>query len=257
MALNENPDSDMKISVVVLTKNNEAILGECLEALSKFDEIIVVDDNSIDNTTTIAKKYGAFVYSRNLNGDFAKQRNFGLSKAQNDWVLYIDSDELVDNKLYNEIRQGVESSEFDGFYIPRRDLFFGKELKYGEWGSTKLLRLGKKSHGQWVRTVHETWTIDGRVGMLHAPIIHFAHKTIDRFILKINRYAALHSFELQKENKKSSLLKIIFFPAFKLISNLVFKKGVLDGNHGVVFAIVMSFHSFLAWSTLYLNQRKR
>jgi glycosyltransferase involved in cell wall biosynthesis len=136
------------ISAVILTKNEEQNIGKCLESVKWCDEIIIVDDKSSDKTIDIAKEYHAKAYSHGLSNNFSAQRNFGLSKAKNEWVLFVDSDEIVSDALAFEIPNAIgltdqNSRNFNGFYIKRTDFMWGKQLKHGE-ATIKLLRLGRK-----------------------------------------------------------------------------------------------------------------
>ena len=121
----------MNISAVILTKNDQDTIKKVLESVSFCSQVLVIDDDSSDDTASIAKKMGAQVYKRKLDNNLAKQRNFGLKKAKHDWVLFIDSDELVTQELKQEIRDVLPDTEKQGFYIPRKDMFLGKKLKHG------------------------------------------------------------------------------------------------------------------------------
>src|SRR5260221_14334529 len=129
------------ISAVVIAKNEEKNIANCLANLAWCDEIIVIDDYSTDKTCVLTKKYGANIYKHHLNSDFASQRNFGLTHATGDWVLFVDADERISKPLSREILQKTEKTNYGGFYIKRRDYFLGHEIKYGETGNIKLLRL--------------------------------------------------------------------------------------------------------------------
>src|ERR1035437_6486734 len=136
------------ISVIILSKNEEKNILDCLETVNWADEIIIVDDNSIDRTIEITKNQklkNLKILTRSLNGDFAKQRNYALSYAQNEWVLFIDADERVTSELRREINDFIieekERPLFNGMYIKRKDSLWGKFLNHGETGSIKLLRL--------------------------------------------------------------------------------------------------------------------
>lgn len=247
------------ISAVVLTKNEEKNIRECLESLKWCDEVVIIDDYSEDKTAEIAKSLGARVYKRKLDDNFAGQRNFGLKKAKGDWVLFIDADERIMPALRAEITQllGNSVTKYDGFYLKRRDFMWGRELRYGETGDVKLLRLAKKDAGQWRRAVHETWEVkDDKVGELKNPLLHYPHQTLREFIADVDRMSTLHAQENQKEGKRSNLLKIIIFPKLKFFDNWILKLGFLDGTAGFVVALIMSLHSYLAWSKLWLLQRK-
>ena len=259
------------ISAVVLTKNEEKNIAKCLATLRFCNEVIVVDEYSTDKTVEIARRYGARVFQRHLKEDFAAQRNFGLNKAKGparnashsdaggDWVLFVDSDERVTEALASEIKNETVKSknEVEGFYIKRRDFVWGRELKHGEPGSVKLLRLAKKNAGLWKRAVHEVWDVQGKTQTLENPLTHFPHQTLREFMQDVDRYSNLHAKALQEEGVKSNLAKIIIWPVGKFKYNLIFKLGILDGTQGFVVAAMMSLHSFLAWSKLWLLQNKK
>ncbi|OGM33239.1 hypothetical protein A2803_00105 [Candidatus Woesebacteria bacterium RIFCSPHIGHO2_01_FULL_44_21] len=242
------------ISAIVLTKNEEERISGCLESLSWCNEIIVIDDNSTDNTRVLAKEFGARVYIRNLGDDFASQRNFGLRKARGEWVLFIDADERVPVDLINEINSEFKNPKAEGYLIKRQDIFMGKKMVGGEWGETWLLRLARAGKGRWRRRVHETWKVAGRVSKMHSPLLHSPSESLSEVLGKINRYSTLHTESNQEEGKKSGLTKIIFMPLLKFIINFIVKSGYKDGVHGFVFATLMSFHSFLAWTKLWVKQ---
>lgn len=246
------------ISAIVLTKNEEGNIKECLESLKWCDEIVVIDDYSEDRTVEMVKKHGAEVYKRALNNDFASQRNFGLEKAKGEWVLFVDADERVSEALAREVSSIVnrESSMYQGFYLKRRDFMWGKELRHGEVGDIRLLRLGRKGAGLWKRAVHEVWDIKGPLSTLKNPLIHYPHQTLREFLTDIDWMSTLHAEENRKEGKKSNLFKIVFFPRLKFVDSWILKKGFLDGTPGLLVAMMMSLHSFLAWSKLWLAEKK-
>lgn len=246
----------MKLSAVVLTKNEEHNIIDCISSLSFCDEVVVVDDFSEDKTTHIAEGLGSLVYQRKLQNDFAAQRNFGLNKAKGEWVLFVDADERISSELAQEVLEKIKDKTVHGYYLSRLDYFKGKALKHGEMGTVSLLRLAKRKSGAWKRGVHETWEIKGKVGNLNHPISHYPHGTYAKFVENINRYSSLHAKENKKEEKRASIIKIIFFPIAKFIQNWIIKLGFMDGVHGFVVAVTMSFHSFLSWSKLWLLQKK-
>ncbi|HVZ67719.1 MAG TPA: glycosyltransferase family 2 protein [Patescibacteria group bacterium] len=246
------------ISVVILTKNEEKNIYDCLESVKDFDEIVVIDDNSTDRTVEVVKSFkgkATSVYRREMNGDFSTQRNFGLDKSKNDWVLFIDADERVSKTLFNEI-QNISQSEYKGFRIRRADYMWGKELKHGETGNIKLVRLGVKKSGKWTGKVHEVWNIDGKIGMLDGKIDHYPHQTIKEFIKEIDFYSTLRAEELNHKREKVGFFQIIFYTKIKFIQNYFIKLGVLDGIGGFISALMMSFHSFLVRSKLYFLNNK-
>lgn len=248
------------ISAIVLTKNEEKNIVDCLELLLWCDEIIVVDDNSEDRTVDLAKRIGAKVFEHNLDNDFSRQRNYGLEKAKGDWVLFIDADERISEALASEISNIIcqptdqISNKYDGYYIKRIDFMWGRKLKYGETGDIKLLRLARKNKGMWEGKVHEKWKVSGSIGELKNPILHYPHQTISEFLKEINFYTSLRAEELSK--KEIYWVSIIFYPFGKFVLNYFIKRGFLDGIKGLIFAITMSFHSFLVRGKLWLLNRK-
>ena len=250
------------ISVVIITKNEEKNLDKCIKSVKWCDEIIVIDDNSSDKTIEIAKKYKTIIYKRFLNNDFSAQRNFGLSKVKNEWILFVDADEIVSDALAYEISNAIQLrdqnlKEYNGFYIKRVDFIWGKELKHGETGNIKLLRLGRKGKGQWEGMAHERWKTTGLIGSLTNPLQHFPHGNLTEFLKEVNFYTDIRSKELASKNNRVNFSDIILYPLGKFILNYFVKGGFMDGIPGLIFAITMSFHSFLVRGKLWLQNQKQ
>ena len=237
------------ITAVVLTHNDEAILPRCLKSLSWCDEIIVIDDESTDGTINIVKKFGAKVFIHPLHDDFASQRNFGLEKARGEWVLFVDSDEVVSEELAKEIQEGI--CENNGYLIKRKDFWGGTWLTHGEMGNIKLLRLAKKDAGKWEQPVHEEWKIAGNVGTLGHTLLHYPHQNVAQFLDEINRYSGIYARYLHSRGVKEPAWHIVGKPLAKFIVSYVWRLGFLDGTAGIVVAFMMSFHSFLVRAKLW------
>lgn len=250
------------ISVVVLTHNDEVHLAKTLESLSWCDELIVVDDQSRDKSCEIAKHHGASVFVHALQDDFAAQRNFGLSKVKEDWVLFVDSDEIVTPELATEIKQltqalrdgesTIQNSKLkNGYYIRRKDFLFGRWLEHGETANVKLLRLARKDAGEWIRPVHEVWDVKGPTGELFHPLLHYPHQNVAQFLDEINRYSSLNAHYLYNQGVHVHWWHIIVYPKVKFFLNYIWYLGFLDGTGGIIVALMMSFHSFLTRSKLW------
>lgn len=242
-----------QLTAVIITKNEEDNIYECINSVSFCDEIIIIDDNSGDRTQQIAKKLGVIVYQRSSNGDFSSQRNFGLEKAKADWVLFIDADERVSKDLAEEIYQ--QTSQFltsaTGFNLKRHDILWGRTMLHGDSGSQSFLRLARRMKGNWVGKVHERWEIIGEVKSLANPLYHYPHSSVSSFLEKINYYSTIRADELLSNKKKVSFFSIIVFPAGKFLQDYFIKQGFRDGTAGVVQALMMSFHSFLVRGKLW------
>ena len=134
----------MTISALVLTKNEEEMIEDCLKQLKFADEIVIVDQNSVDNTLKIAKKYTDRVFKSSAN-DFAQNRNTLKDQAGGEWLLYIDADERLPQELVKEIKTAIAKKEFNAFYIPRKNYVLGKWVRHGGWWPDYAPRLFKKS----------------------------------------------------------------------------------------------------------------
>ncbi len=248
------------ISAVILTKNEEKNIRDCIKGLAWCDEVIIIDDNSKDKTVEIARKLGARVLTHALENDFSKQRNYGLLEAKGQWIFFVDADERVSESLAFEITNRIRESpqeSYDGFFIRRIDNMWGKKLLHGETGNIKLLRLVKKDSGKWEGQVHEVWKTKGVLGELKNPIFHYPHQTINEFLEEINFYTDIRARELYRKGVKAHWWSVIVYPKAKFLFNYIFKLGFLDGIPGLVFALMMSFHSLLVRGKLWQLWQKK
>lgn len=239
------------ISAIILSHNDETVIERTIQSLAWCDEILLIDDYSMDNTVELAKKHKIKVYQRHLEDDFAAQRNFALTKAKGDWILFVDSDEVVSKALAQEIRRSMEI-DCAGFYIKRQDRLFGKVLRHGETGRVKLLRLARKRAGTWTRPVHEVWEVKGLVGTLDNSLDHFPHPNVAQFIDEINHYSSINARYLYAQKIAVPLWHIAAYPAAKFFVDYVWYRGFADGTAGAVVAGLMSMHSFLTRAKLWL-----
>jgi len=263
------------ISAIILAKDSETTIEKTLQSLTWCDELIVIDDDSSDGTVLLAKKAGATVYIHKSNDDFAAQRNWAMEKAKGEWILFVDSDEVVSSELASEISSVIPAAEpgssqiktwipgqarndnvINGYYVKRRDYLFGRWLNHGETGRVRLLRLAKKGSGKWIRPVHEVWNVRGETGELSHPILHYPHPNVAQFIEVINRYSTLNARYLKSQGIHASWWHIIVYPKAKFFMDYIWYFGFLDGTPGAVVAIMMSFHSFLTRAKLYLLWKK-
>lgn len=189
--------------------------------------------------------------------DFSAARNKELAKTKTSWVLFLDSDEKLTPELEKEIATAIQASQFNAYYIHRLDTFLGRQLLHGETGHAQFIRLARRDFGKWVRPVHEVWVGEGRVGELKNPLLHNPHSSIASFLGKINVYSTLDAQYRYEQGIKSSLWKIAFYPIIKFKWNYLFKLGFLDRTPGIIMAMMMSFHSYLTWTKLYLLWHKK
>lgn len=253
----------MNITTVILTRNEEERIGKCIDCLGWCNEIIIIDDCSEDNTVKIAKDRGVVVYKRKLNNDFGSQRNFGLSKAKNDWVLFIDADEITSSTLIEDIVRRVKEERFSAFCISRKEVFLNKPLccsdkPIWDWsfGPIKLIRLVKKGTGKWQGKVHEEWKTKEKVGNLKGFLHHHSFKNLTNALEKINFYTSIQAKELAKKGEKVKISKIVVYPIGKFLKNFIWHQGFRDKTPGIIFSLLMSFHSFLVRGKLWQLTRE-
>lgn len=253
------------ISAVILTKNEEQNIVDCIESVSFCDEIIIIDDYSTDRTVDVAKNLNnqkiKILYNK-LEDNFSYQRNFGLQKAKGEWVLFLDADERITEDLKNEILKAISSQSLlrqnlCGFYLRRIDFMWGKILRHGEAGDMKLLRFARKGAGEWKGKVHEVWRIKGNIGEFKSFLMHYPHNSIKEFLAEVNTYTTIRAQELYLEKIQVGWWEIILYPKLKFARNYILKLGYLDGTAGFVHAAMMSFHSFLVRGKLWLLWNRR
>lgn len=190
-------------------------------------------------------RYSPIVLREKNITDFAKERNELLKMAENDWVFFVDSDEEVTDELEDELKK-LKPEKFKAFYIKRKNYFLGRYV-----GTDKIIRLIKKGFGRWERAVHELYHLVGgtKAGYLKNCLIHNTAENLHDYIDKINNYSTLHALANNKEGKKATILKIVFYPFIKFMQTL------FKSKHGV-FSLMQAFHSFLAWSKLWILQKR-
>ena len=228
----------MKLTVAIIcqTPPGERLLSSCQFA----DEIVIIIDAIKGKDISKGKTK---VYYRSLDQDFAAQRNFALSKAKGEWVLFVDTDEIISTELIREIQEKIKHNKPVAYFIPRKDLVFHQVLKHGESGNIKIIRLAQKNAGKFVRPVHEVWKIKGRVGELSSPLYHTKDNLVSGFLPRMTQYSQLDAPVLSKENKPFSALRLFINPLFKFKLNYVLRGGILDGYPGLFQAYLMSVQS--------------
>lgn len=238
--------------MVILAKNEENNIEGCVDSVKGWaGEVIVVDDESGDKTSDMARKKGARVIKRKLMGDFAAQRNFGLAKSRGGWVLFLDADERVDRRLRDEMLAETARTENAGFYLRRTDVMWGRNLNYGETGRVRLLRLARREVGKWERRVDEKWVVKGETGELSAPLYHYPHQTVSQFLEEVNFKSSLNAEQFYEEKKRIGGWEW-GKPVVKFVVSWLWWQGWRDGGAGMAVAVVMSLHSFLVRGKLYL-----
>ncbi|MDP3791497.1 MAG: glycosyltransferase family 9 protein [Candidatus Omnitrophota bacterium] len=243
------------ISAVVLSKNSEKKIGDCLKSLTGWaDEIIIVDGESTDNTAKIVESFNAKVYPHKFLGEFSAERNFGSDKASSQWVLQLDSDEVITDDFKQKCDLILPATNYNAFKFRRKNIFLGHAFTYGGWYHWSQ-HLFRKNKARYEGRVHEKMIVDGDVGHLDADIMHTPFDSISEFIDRQNRYTDLQARDIIDTEKDLSIRNIKYNlrakPA-KLFKKMYIKnKGYKEGLYGFVFAILFSWVHFLKWAKVW------
>ncbi|RPJ36709.1 MAG: glycosyltransferase family 2 protein, partial [Deltaproteobacteria bacterium] len=203
-----------KISIVLVTFNEEKNIEECLDSAKWADEIILVDSFSSDRTVEIARKYGARIFERSWPG-FGKQKNFALQQASMDWILLLDADERIPEELRREIENLLvsQSKRPAAYRVARKNYFYGHWLKWGGQYPDWQTRLSKKGVGSYDNTEpHESFIYEGELGTLENPLIHYTERRISDHFPKLNNYSSLAAAQRAQTCKKVHGYDLVFRP---------------------------------------------
>ncbi|MBE7412577.1 MAG: glycosyltransferase family 2 protein [Leptospiraceae bacterium] len=243
----------MPISACIITLNEEDILESCLKSLDFVDEIIIVDSHSTDRTLEIAKKYKAKTFLRKFD-NYVNQKNYCLKKASHDWVLALDADEVVSQKLKQEILLLKENifSKYDAFYLPRLSFYLGQWIYHGGWYPNYQIRLFKKSISKFEgQLVHEKVITTGKLSYLKNSLLHYSYKNISDHLKFIDKYSDLTAKERFREGKSCSVVLAVGKAFWKFVWMYFFRLGFLDGKAGLIISILGSYYNFLKYIKVY------
>jgi len=246
----------MKISVIVITKNEETNIQDCLESVKWASEIIIVDSGSKDRTLEICRKYTDRIFEIKWEG-YGKAKNFGLEQAKSEWVLSLDADERISPESREEIITILNSEKigFDGFYIPRRFYFLGRWLKFGGCYPDYQLRLFRRGKGYFtLEPLHEAVKLDGCVGYLKCHLEHYSYSNIGEYFDRFNLYTSLGAQRWHEKGKKFSLFLFVRLPV-EFIHRGFIQLGFLDGYRGLFYAFFSAFSSFVKYVKLWEIER--
>ncbi len=239
---------NIRISAVISAYNEEKKIARCLDSLSWTDEIIFVDNSSTDSTVKIAQKYTDKIYSqKNDPANIDLQKNTAIDKATGDWVLLIDADEVVSAELADEIKKidfGNMADSINSFFIPRKNIIFGKWIEYTGWYPDRQIRLFKKGYGRYDKKhYHEMITVNGTTGFLSEHIIHYNYETIGQFLYKhLFLYAPNEAEEMIRRGFEFDWKGVIRMPMSEFLSRYFAREGYRDGFHGLVLSVLMAFY---------------
>ena len=253
--------SKVPLSVVVLTKNEENNIEECLSSVQGWvDEIIVVDDESSDHTVALAQKYANKILFQKMHNEGA-HRNWAYAQARNEWILSLDADEHVTEELKEEIGQMIPNTTYHAFSIPLRNYLGNYWVKHSGWYPAGKLRLFMKSRFKYEEVqVHPRVFLNGETGHLTKDIVHKGYPDFEHFLASLNRQTTLEAKKWITTGREMSFGKALWRTLDRFPRIFIRKKGYKDGLVGFMIALFASFYQILSYAKYWEmknNQEKR
>ena len=245
----------MRLSAIIITRNEAGNIGDCLDTLAFCDERIVVDCGSSDATAALARGKGARVETHEFRG-FGAQKNFALSLATGDWVLSIDADERVTPELAQAIKTAMAGGAADGFELPRVSSFCGRPMRHSGWFPDYVLRLFRRGKGRFDDAlVHERVICDGTIKRLDRPLIHHPVLKLEDALSRMDRYSTASAETIVASGRRVSFATGIAHGLFAFLKTYVLKLGFLDGAEGFLLAVANAEGSYYRYMKAWVAQR--
>ncbi len=244
--------SEHGLSIIVLTLNEQHNIADCLATLRWGDELIVLDSMSSDDTVAIARAQGARVEQRAFI-NWADQRTAAMALPNQPWVLFVDADERATPELAAEVRRVIASDACAGYWVPRRNIIFGKHIRHTGWSPDYQPRLLNVRRCRWdpARPVHELVLFDGPDGHLEHTLTHYNYATIGQFAAKQEFYTDLAARQLYSEGKRARLRSFIGQPLREFVRRFISLQGYRDGLHGLLLSALLAYYAFRAYVKLW------
>lgn len=242
----------MKISVVVITKNEAHNLRACLESVSWCDRAIIVDSGSTDGTVELARSMGADVFVTDSWPGFGPQKNFALSKADTEWVLSLDADERVTPELRADILAAIDSAAHSVYAMPRLSQFCGRFIRHAGWYPDPVVRLFRRGEARFSDDlVHEKLVFTGAAGMLAHPLLHYSYRDYSDVLRKIEAYSSAGARQAYAAGKRATPGKALVHGVWAFMRTYVVRLGVLDGVQGFGVACMNAQASYYKYIKLW------
>lgn len=241
-----------KLTALILSKNEERNIEDCIRSVLFCDEVLVIDDFSTDRTRELAEGLDAKVIQRSMNGDWGGQRTFAIQNAAHEWVLFVDADERVSEALAEEIRAVVTKGEKHACQIRRENRFHFNKATHGVLHPDYVMRLFPKENSHSEGLVHEKILAPYPDKKLKHPLYHYTYDTWEQYFGKFNNYTTLAAKTYQKEGKRCNFfLDIVLRPLWAFIKVYIIERGFLDGKIGWVLSVNHYFYTLNKYVKLY------
>lgn len=219
---------------MIAARDEAANIEECVSSVSWAREVIVVENDSSDDTVELAQRAGATVMSHEFT-TIGAQRNVAISRATSDWILVVDADERGSPALGDEIRRVVAAPDGrEAFRVPRRNFFLGREVKHGGWASDRPIRLFRSALRYNASRVHEHVEVKGEIGELSESLRHSTYTSLDDYFEKLDRYSTWWAEDRYERGRRAGPLSVVFRPPARFVGMYVLRGGWMDGAAGAV-----------------------
>ena len=249
-----------KLSVVINAQNSEADLARCLASVKKLaDEIVVIDQDSTDKTSQIAKKAGAKVFSHDSVKYVELVRNFAISKATGEWILVLDPDEEVSDSLAKKIKETINADEVDYCRIPRKNIIFGHWMEHTHWWPDYNIRLFRKGAVSWSEVIHAVPFTQGKGIDFDAKeslaIVHYHYNSVESYLERMNRYTSIQADRKVKSGYKFAWRDMLVRPTSEFLSRYFGDEGYKDGMHGLALSLLQGFSELVFYLKIWQSEK--
>ncbi len=240
-----------KLSITVITKNEEADIAGALKSVGWADEIIVVDSESADSTAAIARQFTERVVVRRWPG-YVAQKNFAASIASHDWILSLDADERVTPELTAEIKTVLAGAPgCAAFRMPRVTWHLGRWVRTTDWYPDYQVRLYDRRSAEWTgKYVHESVSARGSIGRLSGELQHYAYRDIADHLETMDRYTTYAARQMHEDGRRAGMLQLVGHPPLAFLRNYIARRGITDGVPGFIISAMNSYYVFLKFAKL-------
>jgi len=244
------------ISVVILAKNEQKKIIDCIKSVMWADEVVLIDTGSTDNTMEVAKNFKVNAIQYKGKGSFSDWRDRGRKEANGDWIFYLDADERVTTLLRSELMSVITQNKFTAYARPRRNFIFNKEFKFGGQYPDYNIRLFKSSNLiGWKGDLHEDPIFKGNLGYLENPVVHLKHENLSEMVEKTNDWSEIEA-KLMFEANHPPMNIPRFFTAMgrEFWLRMIRQMAFLDGVEGIIYAIYQVYSRFISYAKLWEMQ---
>ncbi|HOJ71151.1 MAG TPA: glycosyltransferase family 2 protein [Syntrophorhabdaceae bacterium] len=249
----------LPISIYMITLNNAATIERALKSVAGWaDELIVVDSHSTDGTAEIAARYTDKLYQFDTTSQRDKYQ-FAQDRCSNAWVMFIDADEWLTDRIKDEIAQVINPDTrqgYNGFMVNRRNIYLGREIRFGGWYPDHEIRLYRKDKGGWQGGIHAKVHVEGRVGHLKNHYMHTPYVDTSHQIRTIDRYSGAYAEDLFQSRRRFHLFNMLLRPIYRFFRDYIFKLGFLDGVPGLIIIASTMYYVFMKHAKLWEMEKK-